>query len=279
MAQTKHQIQALLAEASARPLHRFGQNFMIEQNLVRLVAAAGEPDAGDLLIEVGPGTGTLTEELLASGGQIVAVEIDRGLADLNRRRFADRSNFSLIEGDALAGKHALNAELLSTIAAATSAGRPVKLIANLPYNIASPLVIELLVAGVDLLAFTVQKEVAERLRASPAKSEDYGPLSVMSQLLAEVEVLRTLPPQAFWPMPKIASALVRLRRRDQLGTSAGEFSRFVHGVFSFRRKTLRNSLGEMGLDADAMLAAAGLDGKLRPEAFAPGEMLRLFRVG
>jgi 16S rRNA (adenine1518-N6/adenine1519-N6)-dimethyltransferase len=273
MAQTKHQIEALLAEASARPLHRFGQNFMIDQNLVRLVAAAGEPKAGDLIIEVGPGTGTLTEELLASPGApgIVAVEIDRGLAELNRRQFADQPNFSLIEGDALASKHALNPDLLSVIQSANASARPVKLIANLPYNIASPLVIELLIAGVNLLAFTVQKEVADRLRATPAKGGEYGPLSVMSQLLAEVEVLRTLPPQAFWPMPKIASALVRLRRRNQLGAAAGEFSRFIHGVFSFRRKTLRNSLGEMGLDADALLATS-----LRPEVFPPGELLRLF---
>jgi 16S rRNA (adenine1518-N6/adenine1519-N6)-dimethyltransferase len=276
MAQTKHQIEALLAEAGARPLYRYGQNFMIDQNLVRLVAAAGEPAAGDLIIEVGPGTGTLTEELIASGATVVAVEIDRGLADLNRRQFAHHPNFSLIEGDALAGKHALNPEMLAAIAAATGARRPVKLIANLPYNIASPLVIEMLIAGVDLLAFTVQKEVADRLRAASG-SDAYGPLSVMSQLLAEVEVLRTLPPQAFWPMPKIASALVRLRRRDQLGAAAGEFSRFVHGVFSFRRKTLRNSLGEMGLEADAVLSKSGLDGKLRPEAFGPTELLRLYR--
>jgi 16S rRNA (adenine1518-N6/adenine1519-N6)-dimethyltransferase len=280
MAQTKHQIEALLAEASARPLHRFGQNFMIDQNLVRLVAAAGEPKAGDWIIEIGPGTGTLTEELLASPGapRIAAVEIDRGLAELIRRRFADRENFTLIEGDALAGKHALNPELLSLIGAATASARPVKLIANLPYNIASPLVIEMLIAGVDLLAFTVQKEVAQRLRAEPGKTRgEYGPLSVMAQLLAEVEVMRTLPPQAFWPMPKIASALVRLRRRDQLGPAAGEFSRFVHGVFSFRRKTLRNSLGEMGIDAEGALAASGLDGALRPETFSPGELLRLFQ--
>jgi 16S rRNA (adenine1518-N6/adenine1519-N6)-dimethyltransferase len=267
MAQTKHQIEALLAEASARPLHRFGQNFMIDQNLVRLVAAAGEPKAGDLIIEVGPGTGTLTEELLASGATVMAVEIDRGLAELNRRQFADRPNFSLIEGDALAGKHALNPEMLAVIQSANNSGRPAKLIANLPYNIASPLVIELLIAGVDLLAFTVQKEVADRLRAGPAKGGEYGPLSVMSQLLAEVEVLRTLPPQAFWPMPKIASALVRLRRRDQLGAAAGEFSRFIHGVFSFRRKTLRNSLGEMGLDADVVLAKSGLGGGPRAAVF------------
>ena len=105
------------------------------------------------------------------------------------------------------------------IAAAQGGGRPVKLVANLPYNIASPLVIELLRAGVELLAFTVQKEVADRLRAT-AGTDAYGPLTVTVQLLATVEVPRTLPPQAFWPAPMVESALVRLRRDDRLGGRA-----------------------------------------------------------
>ena len=166
---------------------------------------------------------------------MAAVEIDRDLAAMLRTRLAGRGNFTLIEGDALAGKHALNAELLALLRSARDAGRPCKLVANLPYNIASPLIIELLIAGVGLLAFTVQKEVAERLRAA-AGSEEYGALSVMAQLLGTVELLRTLPPQAFWPAPRIDSALVRVTRRDRLGAQAGEFSNFVHGLFSFRRK-------------------------------------------
>ena len=277
MAQTKHEIQALLAVAGMGPRHRFGQNFMIDQNLVRLVAEAGRIAAGDVVVEVGPGTGTLTEELLARGADVVAVEIDRDLAALLRNRLSDLEHFTLIEGDALAGKHELNAELKARLAADQSAARPVKLVANLPYNIASPLVIEMLIAGVELLAFTVQKEVADRLRAA-AGSDDYGPLTVMVQLLSRVEVLRTLPPQAFWPPPKIDSALVRLTRDDRLGPRAAPFGRFVHTLFAARRKTLRKALSQAGHDADAMLSTLGIDPQLRPERLTPEQCLTLYEL-
>src|SRR3954447_22859559 len=115
MAQTKQQIQALLADAGSSPRHRFGQNFMIDGNLVRVVADAGQIVPGDLVIEVGPGTGTLTEELLARGADVIAVEIDRDLAKLLRERFANEPRFTLIEGDGLSSKHALNEELLTAI--------------------------------------------------------------------------------------------------------------------------------------------------------------------
>lgn len=273
MAQTKHQIQDLLNEAASRPRRQFGQNFMIDQNLVRLVAAAGDLQAGDLVIEVGPGTGTLTEELLAIGATVVAVEIDRNLASLLRQRLAS-TNFALIEGDALDGKHAINPELTDIIATAKAGGRPIKLVANLPYNIASPLVVELLIAGVDLLAFTVQKEVADRLRGSPGH-EDYGPLTVMVQLLADVEYLRTLPPQAFWPPPQIESALVRLRRADRLGERAGPFGRFLSSLFSARRKTLRKAFMMCGYDP-IVLNGLMIDGNLRAEELSPQRLLELF---
>jgi len=275
MSQSKQQILALLAEAGVEPRHRFGQHFMIDQNLVRAVAAAGEPKPGDLVLEVGPGTGTLTEELLGSGAEVLAVEIDRDMAALLRSRLGDRPNFSLMEADALSSKHALNAQLLARIREALDAGRAVHLIANLPYNVASPLIVELLHAGVARLAFTVQREVAMRLRAAPG-TEEYGALSVVVQMLARVRVLRTLPPQAFWPAPAVESALVRIDRQDRLGESAGAFSRFVAGLFSSRRKTLRKGLELMGYDAQAMLSAAGIDGRLRPEHLAPEELWRLF---
>lgn len=276
MAQSKHQIAALLAEAGSQPRHRFGQNFMIDQNLVRLVAEAGMLTRDDLVIEVGPGTGTLTEELLDRAGQVVAVEIDRDLAAMLRTRLAGRENFRLIEGDALAGKHELNSELIALLRASGQANRPRKLVANLPYNIASPLIIELLIAGVDLLAFTVQKEVAERLRAA-AGGEEYGALSVMAQMLATVELLRTLPPEAFWPAPRIDSALVRLTRGDRLGARAGEFSTFVHSLFSFRRKMLRKALAQAGYDGETLLAQSGLEGHRRPEEFSPEQLWALFK--
>lgn len=290
MAQSKHEIQSLLAGAGTEPRHRFGQNFMIDQNLVRLVADAGGIGAEDLVIEVGPGTGTLTDELLARGARVVAVEIDRDLAGLLRERFAGNDRFTLIEGDALAGKHALNGELLENIRPATSGGLcgapvgaggsvggTVKLVANLPYNIASPLVIELLLAGVEVLAFVVQKEVGDRLRAKEG-SEDYGPLTVMAQMLSRVEFLRKLPPGAFWPAPKIDSALIRMTRADRLGGRAGAFSRFVHRVFSGRRKQLRKALTNAELDADAILAKVGIEGQRRAEELSPETFLALFEA-
>lgn len=277
MAQSKHQIEALLAEAgSSGPRHRFGQNFMIDQNLVRLVAEAGQIQRGNLVVEVGPGTGTLTEELLERSDDVVVVEIDRDLSALLRKRFADRTNCRLIEGDALAGKHELNPELHAILQTAAKRGQRAKLVANLPYNIASPLVIGLLTAGVGLLAFTVQKEVADRLRAA-AGGDDYGPLTVMVQLMARVEVLRNLPPQAFWPAPKVESSLVRLLREDWLGDQARPFGQFVHALFSFRRKTLRRALSQAGYDAAAILPATGFDGQARPEVFTPQQLLRMFQ--
>jgi 16S rRNA (adenine1518-N6/adenine1519-N6)-dimethyltransferase len=276
VAQTKHEIQALLSDAHSHPRHRFGQNFMIDQNLVRLVADAGRLGPADLALEVGPGTGTLTQELLARAGAVTAVEIDRDLAGMLRREFADEPRFTLIEGDALAGKHGLNAELVDAIRAARAASRPAKLVANLPYNIASPLVIELLIEGVETLAFTVQKEVAERLRSS-AGEDEYGPLTVMAQMLGTVELLRTLPPQAFWPAPKIDSALVRITRADRLGPDrVRPFGEFVHKVFSFRRKTLRKALVQGGYDPERILSQTGIDGQQRPEVLTPEDFLRMF---
>ena len=275
MAHTKHQIEALLSAAGARPRKQFGQNFMIDQNLVRTVADAGRLTPGDCVIEVGPGTGTLTEELLQRAGQVVAVEIDRNLAKLLRKTFADYANFQLIEGDALAGKHELNPALAASVAEARQSGHAVKLVANLPYSAASPLVIEMLIAGTQLLAFTVQKEVAQRLEAKPGTAA-YGPLSVMAQMLSRVEVLRRLPPQAFWPPPKIESALVRLTRDDRLGAKARPLSQFVHALFSFRRKTLRRALTQAGYNAEAILVATGFDGSRRAEQFAPESLVALF---
>jgi 16S rRNA (adenine1518-N6/adenine1519-N6)-dimethyltransferase len=271
VAQTKTEIQALLDSIGGSPRHRFGQNFMIDQNLVRLVAESASLTREDTVIEVGPGTGTLTEELLERAGKVIAVEIDRNLAQLLRDRFGADDRFELIEGDALAGKHALNSSIVERITKRT------KLVANLPYNIASPLVIEMLIAGVELLCFTVQKEVADRLRAKE-NDDAYGPLSVMASLLSKVEVRRTLPPQAFWPAPKIESALVRMTRDDRIGADASAFGAFVHQLFSFRRKTLKRALANAGFDESGVAAinALQLDSQARPENLSPAQVHQLF---
>ncbi len=273
----------MLRKAGGEPRKRFGQNFMIDGNLVRMVADAGEIRAGELVIEVGPGTGTLTEELLARGARVVAVEIDRDLAGLLRGRIvAGRGGvggegFRLIEGDVLAGKHELNEEVREVIEGELGRGGSVKLVANLPYNVASPLVVEMLMAGVGLLVFTVQREVAERLRAK-AGEEAYGGLSVMAGMLARVEVLRVLPAGAFWPAPKVESALVRMVREDRLGVRARGFGEFVGKVFSYRRKTLRKALEMGGYDA-GVLERVGMDGGRRAEEISAEDLWSLFEAG
>jgi 16S rRNA (adenine1518-N6/adenine1519-N6)-dimethyltransferase len=268
MAQTKHDIQQILTVANTQPRHRFGQNFMIDANFVRLIAQTARLSADELVIEIGPGTGTLTEELLASAGRVLAVEIDRDLAGLLQERFVKTPGFQLIVGDALANKHSLHPLLLEAIRVARDGGQPVKLVANLPYNIASPLVIELLRAGVEELVFTVQKEVAQRLQAS-AGDDAYGPLSVMANMLSRVEILRTIPPQVFWPAPKIESALVRMVAEDRLGEHSEPFGQFVHHLFSARRKMVRKTLSTLVANADAILVELKLDGNVRPENLSP----------
>jgi 16S rRNA (adenine1518-N6/adenine1519-N6)-dimethyltransferase len=248
---------------------------MIDANLLKIVAEAGKIQSEDVVIEVGAGTGTLTDELMARAGTLIAVEIDRDLAGLLRQRFSANPKFELIEGDALSGQHQLNAALRDRIAATLSAGRRLKLVSNLPYNIATPLIIQMLIAGVELLAFTVQREVAERLRAESGDPA-YGGLSVLVQLLSRVELLRTLPPQAFWPAPRVDSALVRLTRDNQLGERAHEFSRFLGQLFSTRRKTLRKSLAHAGYaSAEPILKELEIDSRLRPEALSPPQLLKL----
>jgi 16S rRNA (adenine1518-N6/adenine1519-N6)-dimethyltransferase len=276
--QNKQQIQTLLAQAQTHPRHQFGQNFMIDGNLLRLLVQAGDLKADDLVIEVGAGTGSLTEELLDVGCHVVAVEIDRDLIAMLSQRLGQRPNFTLIQGDVLAAKHALNSELAERIALAKRDGQTVKLVANLPYHVASPLVIDLLIAGVDILVFTVQKEVARRLRAASGSAE-FGPLTVMAQLLSEVEILRTLPPQAFWPMPKIESAMVRMTRNDRLGEKADEFGEFIRSIFAYRRKMLRKSMTEAGISdeiADRALGAARIEPDVRPQELTPAQWMDLF---
>lgn len=305
MAQTKTTITSLLSAAGTQPKHRFGQNFMVDQNLVRVIAEAGQPSARDLVIEIGPGTGTLTGTLLESGAEVLAVEIDRDLAGILREQFAGAANFRLIEGDALDGKHDLHPELKAAIDAKLAAGGEggwasdaagggrgdggaggggrgkgsggVKLIANLPYNVASPLVVDLLMAGVGLLVFTVQKEVADRLKAD-AGDDAYGPITATVKMLGRVEVLRTLPPGAFWPPPKIDSALVRITREDRVGEGQREFARFVQTVFQARRKMLRKALSLATEDADAALAKTGIDGTIRCEELSPEQLFELWRA-
>lgn len=237
--QTLAEIKESLSARSLSPRHAFGQNFLIDHNLIRRLVDASGVTPGDTVLEIGPGTGTLTDELLARGCRVVAGEIDRGLCALLRERYAGRT-FTLIEGDCLAGKHALNPELLAALG-----DRPFRLVANLPYGAATPVMLCLLadVPACTGLFVTIQREVADRLAARPS-TKDYGTISVVAQAVADVRLLATLPPECFWPRPDVTSAMVGMTRlTTPLTARPRPLADFCQSLFEKRRKQLGAVLG------------------------------------
>ncbi len=238
--QTLAQIKEMLESRGLAPRHSLGQNFLVDHNLIRKLVDASGVSAGSLVMEVGPGTGVLTEELLERGCRVVACELDRGLAAMLRERWGAHDRFTLIEGDCLAGKGAVNPELIAAMG-----NGPYTLVANLPYGAATPFMLALLVDHpmCRSMHVTIQKEVADRLLASP-RTDAYGPISIVAQALARVERVATLPRECFWPRPDVTSAMVSLTRRDDPLTSRGrEFADFCQEMFSKRRKQLGSVLG------------------------------------
>lgn len=244
--QTQTEIRAMLALRGLTPKHRFGQNFLVDHNHLRKFVTASGVGAGSLVLEIGPGTGTLSEAILESGAQVIACELDRDLAAMLRETLMPKyaAQMELIEGDCLDGKHAINPHVLRALG-----GRPFTLVANLPYQIASPLMAMLACETPHCLGqfVTIQRDVADRLLASP-KSGEYGPLTISIGACAQVELLATLPPGCFWPPPKVTSAMIAIRPRVipfiEANIAARQaFSVFLQRVFSKRRKQLGSILG------------------------------------
>jgi 16S rRNA (adenine1518-N6/adenine1519-N6)-dimethyltransferase len=269
-------IRALLASRGLHPKHRFGQNFLHDHNLLRKLVAAAEIAPGELVLEVGPGTGTLTEALLEHGAEVVACELDPEMAEIVASRVGDR--ITLVRGDCLDGKRALNPALLAALG-----DRPFVLVANLPYGAATPLMATLLVEHERCrgLFVTVQREVADRL-AAPSGGKTYGPLSVIAQALAEVELISVLPGSCFWPPPDVTSAMIALRRRSAGAIAAehGSMTRderaalaaFASKLFATRRKQLGTILGK------SFPFPEGIDSMLRPEMLPPHDVIRMWRA-
>jgi 16S rRNA (adenine1518-N6/adenine1519-N6)-dimethyltransferase len=323
--QTKREIAELLKAAGAAPKKRLGQHFLIDGNLMRRLAACAEIMPDDLILEVGGGTGGLTDLLVARAGRVVCVELDRGLFGLLEDRFRDYANLTLIHGDILESKHRLRADVDELIREygkpAPKGGAPsfaadegremedcsavgpppllrkdgaqagcVKLVANLPYQVATPLVMNLLVdyAPVRRLCFTVQAEVGGRITARP-DSKAYGPISIIAQALCTIETVARLPSHTFWPRPAVDSVMIRMDRvgqvedlTDEISDPVGSqpvlhrFAALLRGVFDHRRKTLRSALGYV-VDAEQRdLVCQHVDAKRRPESFSIKEWLSIF---
>lgn len=269
--QSLSQIRQMLTDRGLHPRKRFGQNFLHDHNKLRSILAAASIEAGDRVLEVGPGTGTLTEGMLDAGANVVAVEIDRDLAALLVDYFADRMDrLVLLNCDVLAGKHALN----DAIAVHLPPEQPFKLVANLPYNIASPLLVNLagqwpgLTGGVVM----VQREVAERLAAGPG-GKTYGPLGILVQLVFEVQLVEHLSAGCFWPAPKVASSVVALTRREApLSRDLDRVGALVHRLFAQRRKQIGSVLGR------DQSWPAGIDPSSRPEQLSVEQLVGLAKV-
>ena len=269
---------------------RYGQNFLIDHNLMgKLLDLAGLTGT-ETVLEVGPGTGSLTEELLARAGRVVAVEIDRGLHALVGRRLGGWADLTLIHGDVLAGKHAISPVVLAALPPGAH------LVSNLPYNAAAPLVAECLLLSwasavgggdgpavrFDRMTFTVQREVADRLAAG-AGSGAYGPLGVVAALLGVIARGPIVPNSAFWPRPKVASRILRIDFDPAAASrlhSAASLRTVLAMAFGHRRKQIRSAARWKGsrVDPEAFAAAlerAGIDPAARAQDIAPRQYLAL----
>ena len=239
----------------ARPRKRFGQHWLTSDKILQQIVAAADLQSGDRLLEIGPGTGSLTQRLLAQGNTVVAVEVDRDLCRKLRGRFPVADNFLLLQGDIL------ELDLSNLLSDHAAFQNPNKVVANIPYYITGPILERLLgtftqpnPAPFDSIVLLVQQEVAQRLCAQPGKKA-FGALTVRVQYLADCEMICTVPPKAFTPPPKVTSAVVRLTPRpfEHQAKDVRVLAQTVTQGFSQKRKMLRNTLSSL-IEREQLLA-------------------------
>jgi len=274
-ASLRHCTREVLRERGLAPRKRRGQNFLVSRGIRDRIVAEAELGPGCTVVEVGSGTGLLTEALLDTGATVLAVEVDRGLVRLLEEKLGGRPNLRLFLADAL--RFDFGAALLPY-----RGSGPIRVVANIPYYITTPLLFRLLkVAGLfDRICLTVQREVADRLTARPG-TKAYGALTLACQYLTTARSVLRIPAAAFYPVPAVESALVRLDCRPAPAvavTSEARLFGVVRAAFGQRRKTLRNALRHAGWPLPAIetaLAAAGVMGERRGETLALEEFARL----
>jgi len=257
----------VLKKFHLRAVKGLGQNFLIDANVVRQIVEAADICAGDEVLEIGPGIGTLTQGLLEAGARVTAVEVDKKLPAVLNETLAGYENFRLIAGDILK----LNvAEIMP---------RPFKVVANLPYYITTQILLTLLEKNLPVtkIVTMVQREVAERMTAAPG-SKIYGALSVAVQLRSEASIAFEVSPKSFLPPPEVTSAVVVCNVRKLFDVDEEFFTLVVRSAFAQRRKTLANSLAGAGFSREkisAALTATGIDGSRRAETLSLAEFAEL----
>lgn len=252
---------------------RFGQNFLINEKVVQAIAQAAQIGPGDLVLEIGPGIGTLTQALAETGAQVKSVEIDQSLLPVLAKTLEGYTNVEIIPGD-----------VLKVDLGEITQHEPFTVAANLPYYITTPIIFALLEQQLPLkrLVVMVQKEVAERMTAGPG-TKDYGPLSLALQYYSEPRLALSVPARDFMPAPKVDSMVVVCEKREQPPVDADPklFFQVVRAAFSQRRKMLSNCLKSRGLSSDqvkTLMERAGIDGKRRGESLSMEEFGKLTKA-
>lgn len=222
---------------------KFGQNFLIDTHILENIIAAAEITKDDMVLEIGPGIGTMTQYLAESAGKVVAVEIDQTLIPILQDTLSEYDNVSIINDDILKVD-------VKKLAEEQNGGRPIKVVANLPYYITTPIIMGLLENDVPLHSITimVQKEVADRMQAGPG-TKDYGALSLAVQFYAKPEIMMNVSPGCFIPKPNVGSSVIKLTRYEKMPIEVADEKKMfslIRASFNQRRKTMVNSLGNAG---------------------------------
>jgi len=252
-------------------LKRFGQHFLTDRSVLEAIVASVSPEAGDTVIEIGPGRGVLTDELTRLPNDLIAIEIDHLLSENLRKRYKENDRVRVIEADVL------KVELSSLV------NGPFVVVGNVPYYITTPILFHVLRRPLPRhIVLLVQREVAERIVAAPG-SKQYGALSVNVQVAATAEIMRNVPPGAFSPPPKVDSAVVRIvpRTNSLVGDDeADRFRTFVQGLFGMRRKQIGNVLRSVtqASNTETVLQSLGIDPRVRAEMLSVPDFVALMRA-
>ena len=293
--QTQSYLTELLKSRNIWPKNKMGQNFLIDLNLMDLVVNSANLQPSDAVLEVGSGTGSLSNRLVEAAGFVLSVELDPAFQKLTEETVIERDRFFLHRGDILKGKNQIQPQVTEKLAEITSMPgiSGYKLVANLPYAVATPVMSNLLISRIPptKIVAMVQLEIAEKIISKPT-SKDFGALPILFQSLAKVEIVRRISPAAFWPRPKVDSAIIKIDPSPLLrsklvfeGVKPEDgplcFRNFLRGLYVHRRKNLRGALLSMPnnklskAEIDAKLVILDIKGEVRAETLSPLDHFRL----